>query len=391
VLLLAFNPAAVPLADFRKTTKMLIGRLHSLHVATAKMGVDVRDSKSTGIDHVQIQRMSRDALLEKSLAARWALLQAGPLVITDLQDSMLEEGGDALPTLFADHGTTMVEYEIHKSESGMVDIYKAPLHEALEEICNSSHAEAKYMMAEGLVPWALEISCRDAVETVFCREDEGDLFELMPEGVRPSCCLLAGGDGARSNLHADPFEWLGWNVLLEGEKLWTFYPPEATESHLQMHRQAPSAWAGSDENGEGAIAAGWESPIDLFHTRSIGSGDKVFSSGQFEPSMPLSPAAGAPREVVQRAGEIMLIPPKWTHQAHHCSPTLAVAGQLLASEGFERTAQHCFEWCGAATDKAEQHAKKLAALANPDDKVELLLRACGIVVVEDEAQEFETK
>lgn len=379
-LLLAFNPAAAPFAA----------------LPLSPSGFDsciprIRNPPGASIsnDHVQIQRVSLDALLEEPLSARWALLQSGPLVITDLQDSMLEEGGDALPTLIANHGDTGVEYEIHELASGMVDTYAATLHEALSEMCDSSHAESKFMMAEGLVPWDLELSCRAAVETVLCKEDEGDLFELMPQGVKPSCCLLAGGDGARSNLHADPFEWVGWNVLLQGEKLWTFYPPEATESHLQMFREAPSAWAGSDENGEGGIAAGWQSPLDLFFTRSIDLGDKVCSSRQFKPSTPLSPAAGLPAEVVQRAGEIVLIPPKWTHQTYHCSPTLAVAGQLLATEGFERTAQHCLTWCGAAANEAERHAKMLAALVDPHEKVEQLLRACGIVVVEDETQKFD--
>ena len=43
-----------------------------------------------------------------------------------------------------------------------------------------------------------------------------NLFEAFPAEVRPKdACLIIGGRGARSTLHADPFDWMGTNYCLE--------------------------------------------------------------------------------------------------------------------------------------------------------------------------------
>lgn len=46
-----------------------------------------------------------------------------------------------------------------------------------------------------------------------------DIFDFLPNLIRPRQALIIGGMGSRSFLHADPYEWTGWNFLVEGRKL----------------------------------------------------------------------------------------------------------------------------------------------------------------------------
>jgi len=56
--------------------------------------------------------------------------------------------------------------------------------------------------------------------------DLGETYILFPFANRPKkSCLIIGGEGSRSFLHADPYEWRGTYILVEGRKLWTFINP----------------------------------------------------------------------------------------------------------------------------------------------------------------------
>ncbi len=60
--------------------------------------------------------------------------------------------------------------------------------------------------------------------------------------------------------------------------------------------------------------------------------------------------AGSPLQlsrvtVLQREGELILIPPGWWHQTYHLEPTVAVAGQYLNSENEASVFGHIFDWC----------------------------------------------
>lgn len=98
----------------------------------------------------------------------------------------------------------------------------------------------------------------------------------------------------------DPMEWLGWNVLLEGRKLWTFLPPSPElDAPLGTYRLAPNAF------GEHNISAGWQSDVDLFRRRTSVSW----------------PLACEEKEIwrlttsgVQEPGDIVIIPPRYWHQ-----------------------------------------------------------------------------
>jgi len=99
-----------------------------------------------------------------------------------------------------------------------------------------------------------------------------NLFDTFPEDLRPKdSCLVVGGEGAHSTLHADPFDWMGTNYCLEGSKLWLFIAPdELVASAIDAYRVEPNAWADEDDC-EGSlnaqrpeIAAGWQSDMNIY-------------------------------------------------------------------------------------------------------------------------------
>lgn len=136
-----------------------------------------------------------------------------------------------------------------------------------------------------------------------------DEFELFPPSTRPpNMCAIIGGVGARSFLHSDPMEWMGWNVLLEGRKVWTFLPPlPDLDASLETYRLAPNAF------GSHNISAGWQSNVDLFQ-RGLTSAVDGSTCASW-------PVEGEGHEVmrhvvsgVQEAGDLVLIPPRHWHQ-----------------------------------------------------------------------------
>ena len=165
-------------------------------------------------------------------------------------------------------GSTTIDYDARHSASGDIESYQATLSEflgALEQ--QSDHDENIYLMTEDLLQQtpSLKTSLKHP-DWLFGK----DLFEYFPAAVRPHQALIVGGQGARSFLHRDPYEWMGTNFLFEGRKLWTFFSPDVPATLFRARRNAPDAW------GMYNISAGWVSDIDLYrHRQSIPLGALV--------------------------------------------------------------------------------------------------------------------
>lgn len=154
-----------------------------------------------------------------------------------------------------------------------------------------------------------------------------DEFELFPHPVRPqNLCAIVGGVGARSFLHSDPMEWMGWNVLLEGRKVWTFLPPlPDLDASLGTYRLEPNAF------GSYNVSAGWQSNVDLYQRGSTTAVDGSTCASW--------PVEGEGCEVMQHAvsgvqevGDLVLIPPRHWHQVRLWSTrTVALTGLLSCS------------------------------------------------------------
>lgn len=106
---------------------------------------------------------------------------------------------------------------------------------------------------------------------------------------------------------------MGWNVLLEGRKLWTFLPPSPElDAPLGTYRLAPNAF------GSHNISAGWQSNVDLYKRAgetAVGGGGEASASwpseGQGGEEVMRHAVSG-----VQEQGEVVLIPPRHWHQVY---------------------------------------------------------------------------
>jgi len=154
-----------------------------------------------------------------------------------------------------------------------------------------------------------------------------------PEWLPPKFCLVLGTAGARSGLHTDPFGWTGWNALVRGEKVWRFIKPGPDAEHA-LHVEPPA---------HVSLAAHNASPVDLYAAVIATNSSSCSSEASclqtpcasletLGPDLAQWPRAGdaqVAREVVQKAGEILVFPASWWHQTLHISSTLAVASQYV--------------------------------------------------------------
>ena len=107
---------------------------------------------------------------------------------------------------------------------------------------------------------------------------------LPPLVLRSACRRFVLGPGrSGSYIHIDPLGTSAWNALLRGRKQWLLWPPEHAS---YAHRHVASA-------AEAAAVAG-----------------------------------GEPLRCVQRAGEVLLLPPLWGHATVNLAPALGFAAEL---------------------------------------------------------------
>ena len=196
-----------------------------------------------------------------------------------------------------------------KREREELCLFRGDLKTTLLMSCSEPKPCIRYMLEEHL----LELpQARPGLSDLLSKAQDllgTDEFELFPPSTMPqNLCAIIGGVGARSFLHSDPMEWMGWNVLLEGRKLWTFLPPlPDLDASLETYRLAPNAF------GSHNISAGWQSNVDLYQR-----GLKSAVDGSACASWPVE---GAGHEVMQHAvsgvqevGDLILIPPRHWHQ-----------------------------------------------------------------------------
>ena len=161
----------------------------------------------------------------------------------------------------------LIEYDVRRDDQ--IESYECTLEEFINTVSdNSDHDDNMYLMNEAILDKLGKFTDKVSDILVCIRENKlfgyEDMFQHFPSNIKPSNALIIGGMGARSFLHADPYDWVGVNYLFEGEKLWTFIPPsKEVEEVLQARRNSPDAW-----DPEYSIAAGYVSDVDLYKTCS---------------------------------------------------------------------------------------------------------------------------
>lgn len=102
-------------------------------------------------------------------------------------------------------------------------------------------------------------------------------------------------------------EWMGWNLLLEGQKLWTFLPPlPELDAPLGTYRLTPNAF------GSHNISAGWQSNVDLYRNAPPTVDHR--NGVSWPMSSPGQEVLAHAISGVQEEGEVVIIPPRYWHQ-----------------------------------------------------------------------------
>ena len=252
-----------------------------------------------------------------------------------IKDTFTKLRGHFLSSLEA-VGSAEVAYQ--RNSGGVVNRLKAPLAQIQRELLPcSQHHDSILVMDENLLAGGgllAEAPC-------YLKED---WFQEFPEMLRPSqTCLILGGRGSRSDLHADPLSWTGWNSLLEGSKAWRFYGEASFQKNVRP-------FGIKSEHVElCSIGASFVSPVDTYATGT--DFERPFSLTADFARFPEMSKAPQPLEYVQKAGETLIFPGHWWHQTYHLGATVGLAGQILNHRNLRRVMGHVIDWCGLEVDE----------------------------------------
>ena len=210
-------------------------------------------------------------------------------------------------------------------------------------------------MIEGLPPRALEVAKRAALAApARWRADarDGDaLRRLLPAACRPApAAVVLGGTSAASALHADPYHWTGWHLLLTGEKEWRFFG-DADAGKCCWPPASRCVRAPAAPAGAAARARYGASGLGAAFVADAACRSRALDEGAADDEVPRPPRPLC--VVTQRAGEMLVFPGgHWHVVVHTMGPTIAVCGQCVRASGASRTVAHIAAWRSLAAAAA---------------------------------------
>lgn len=236
------------------------------------------------------------------------------------------------------------------------------------------------------------------------KQKSENIFDHFPKDVRPSDCVIIAGEGATSTLHRDPFSWTGISLCLEGTKIWRFVAPpgamgqrehvvdgngnnlrkksddscvQCIDHTLDTYRLPSIAWDdGSNQDDTMYLSSGWQSDYSLYSSyrnhgkypsaedfASMDENEKISIIEDLADNMhdlaPNCPKVYSSTTnemgdnqlsiwtVVQKPGDLLVIPAFWWHQTFALEPSLAIASQRCDRErDCERVFKHMLETSG---------------------------------------------
>jgi hypothetical protein len=274
------------------------------------------------------------------------------------------------------------------------DIAEETLMNAFAYIMESHHDDAFFCFCEGLLDGRENLNevkrmLRSAKERLFevnfddekeNDESNRDMFEFFPTETQTTDCVVIAGEGATSTLHRDPYTWTGTSLCLEGTKIWRFIAPPGVlmaqksinvsliDDAVKSYRLPSVAW---DEHLY--LSSGWQSDMSLFAIRNedIPSAEEFATLEDENPKQTLEamkaiamstekliPSLDFPLHlagndapilftVVQKPGDLLVIPAFWWHQTYALEPSVAIASQRGGTKrDAKRVITHVFETVG---------------------------------------------
>jgi hypothetical protein len=239
-------------------------------------------------------------------------------------------------------------------------LYECTLDQAIDlMMCQSNHTQSMIAFCEGLLENVRDGTQFNGKQQLALKDDNIDWFDSFPPEFRPTDCVILAGEGATSTLHRDPFEWTGTSLCLEGTKLWRFISPsnstsssddgenalQAIDDLVGAYRLPSVAW--DDESGV-SLSAGWQSDSSLYSDRDA-SVPSAKALSEMEDSARFTTLENIALEwptslhpnfdtnncscwtIIQKPGDLLLIPAHWWHQTYALEPSLAVSSQRCGS------------------------------------------------------------
>jgi histone arginine demethylase JMJD6 len=127
---------------------------------------------------------------------------------------------------------------------------------------------------------------------------ENDLFSIVPDRGRPPWrWFLLGGQRSGTDIHTDPLGTSAWNAVVQGTKLWLFFPPDSDPNTVSPeHRR------------------GKRSAIEWFLDVWPSIDQQKF----------YDPGVCTPTYTIQERGEVVFVPRGWWHVVINLTTTVAV-------------------------------------------------------------------
>jgi hypothetical protein len=261
---------------------------------------------------------------------------------------------------------------LQQKQKQQTKFYECTVHQAIDPIMlKSKHGNSFFAFSEGLLDDYEYSKHLTGKELLLNSDDANEVdcwFDYFPPHLQPSDCVILAGEGATSTLHRDPFEWTGTSLCLEGTKLWRFLDPKDSVSDidelLKAYRLPSTAW-NSENNDDIPLSAGWQSDFSLYADRykfipSAKSLSNMNDDQRFDKldSIAMDWQQLRPNNkdliqsvcwtVIQKPGDLLLIPAHWWHQTYGLEPSLAVASQRCVSKiDAGRVIQHMLSTTGA--------------------------------------------
>ena len=123
--------------------------------------------------------------------------------------------------------------------------------------------------------------------------------------------------------------------MLQGENLWRFFPPTTPPEWLYVRRMGK----------QGNISGNHMSKANTFHaTPNPADGDAASYGPDLEATPLTAKAMEMDLQFVQRAGDVVWIPPGWWHQVYHASLSVGFASQYMNEHSVGNVLGHIVEW-----------------------------------------------
>lgn len=186
----------------------------------------------------------------------------------------------------------------------------------------------------------------DLGQPVYLRED---FFQLLPKEIRPwNAMLLWGTAHSRSSLHIDPYNWTGTNAVLRGKKMWKLFPPG--QDHLLYVRK-------NQRCGFPLDCLKYNSPIDAFNP-------DYKQYPKFRRAQAIS--------FTQQAGDLLIIPTGWFHQAYNPVETMAISSQVMNSQNYKLVLEEIYKAGEIDTRKLPRNFENLSAQKQVEAVVKII-------------------